>query len=92
MAEFVGVCVDGNTPCADLEDCNISTDCDPGFVCVVGTCCDRNVCISVDGCDGGLTTRGLGGAIGGEAMGLKNRGYGGDRGMLVGGKVGTLGG
>ena len=36
VAEFVGVCLDGDTPRADLQDCNISADCNSGFVCAVG--------------------------------------------------------
>jgi len=79
------VCLDSDTPCADLQDCNISANRNFGFVCAVGTCCGRNVCISTDGRDGGVAARG--GTVGGGAIGLNDRGqrYGGDR---VGGTLG----
>jgi hypothetical protein len=42
-----GACVDGSTPCAGLADCSTSGDCGTG-VCVINSCCGRNVCVPVD--------------------------------------------
>nr|XP_036577460.1 uncharacterized protein CTRU02_12693 [Colletotrichum truncatum]KAF6784431.1 hypothetical protein CTRU02_12693 [Colletotrichum truncatum] len=41
------VCTNGRRPCPSLPDCDTTVDCSEGFVCVVGTCCGRNVCSSV---------------------------------------------
>ena len=40
-----GLCVPGNQPCADAEDCSASPDvCPAGKVCVYNTCCGTPVC------------------------------------------------
>jgi hypothetical protein len=56
----MGVCADGQTPCANLADCGAGGSCEQGFVCVVGTCCSRDVCIPVtDQCVNGVVPRKL---------------------------------
>jgi hypothetical protein len=45
-AEGGGLCVDGNTACEGLRACNNgSSDCDPGDICIVNSCCTRPVCV-----------------------------------------------
>ena len=40
-----GVCVEGTTSCAGLQDCTTSADCPNAGLCAVQTCCGRPVCI-----------------------------------------------
>ena len=47
-AEGGGLCVEGTTPCGGLLDCTATSDCPPGSICAVQTCCDRPVCVPVE--------------------------------------------
>ncbi|KAF2493157.1 hypothetical protein BU16DRAFT_72944 [Lophium mytilinum] len=57
VAEGRGVCLDGDMKCSSLPSCIRSSECIPGYVCAVGTCCDtdtvRGVCVSEVGCGAG---------------------------------------
>jgi hypothetical protein len=54
-----GFCVNGDTPCDGLAGCGSNTDCPLGAVCIVGSCCGRNVCVATDFCGGFIEKRGF---------------------------------